>query len=249
MKLGISYLVFDGEELLEFAIKSIRSQVDFISVVYQNLSYFGNRSNPEETLSKIKEIDSLVLYEPNLSLHFKENELNIRNFGLSLSKSADCTHHISSDVDEFYDPDQLKYAKTVVENNFDCSIVFQEYYYKEPTYLVRPCQKYPITFIHPISSQYTMETKFPYSIEITRQLSPNANIKVFDMNEITMHHMSYVRKDIKKKLDNNSNGLFYQKNKFIDNFNKYQLGDKLKIAPDFLYRRTILVENKFGIKV
>ena len=42
MKLGVSYNVFDGEELLESSIKSIRDNVDHISVVYQTISNFGN---------------------------------------------------------------------------------------------------------------------------------------------------------------------------------------------------------------
>ena len=34
MKLGVSYNLFDGEELLESSIKSIRDNVDYVSVVY-----------------------------------------------------------------------------------------------------------------------------------------------------------------------------------------------------------------------
>lgn len=40
-------MVFDGEELLEFAIKSIRNEIDHISVTYQTTSYFGNPADPE----------------------------------------------------------------------------------------------------------------------------------------------------------------------------------------------------------
>ena len=40
MKIGACYMVFDGEELLEFSIKSIRNSIDFISVTYQDFSYF-----------------------------------------------------------------------------------------------------------------------------------------------------------------------------------------------------------------
>ena len=47
MKLGVSYNVFDGEELLESSIKSIRSEVDYISVVYQTVSNFGNQCSEE----------------------------------------------------------------------------------------------------------------------------------------------------------------------------------------------------------
>jgi hypothetical protein len=46
MKLGISYNLFDAEEHLESSIKQIRNSVDFISVVYQQTSNFGDKSNP-----------------------------------------------------------------------------------------------------------------------------------------------------------------------------------------------------------
>lgn len=39
-------MVFDGEELLEFAVKSIRNVIDYISVTYQDVSYFGNKADP-----------------------------------------------------------------------------------------------------------------------------------------------------------------------------------------------------------
>ena len=42
MNLGVSYNVFDGEELLEGSIFQIRNEVDYISVVYQSISNFGH---------------------------------------------------------------------------------------------------------------------------------------------------------------------------------------------------------------
>jgi CRP-like cAMP-binding protein len=56
MKLGISYNLFDGEELLEGSIKQIRQHVDYVSVVYQTISNFGNTCSPEliRLLEKLK---------------------------------------------------------------------------------------------------------------------------------------------------------------------------------------------------
>ena len=41
MKLGISYNLFDGEELLEYSINSVRDSCDHINVVYQKISNWG----------------------------------------------------------------------------------------------------------------------------------------------------------------------------------------------------------------
>ncbi len=71
-KLGVSYNLFDGEDLLEGSIKSIRNHVDYINVVYQNVSNFGNKSetNLEELLKDLKTkglIDDFVEYKPTLN--------------------------------------------------------------------------------------------------------------------------------------------------------------------------------------
>lgn len=256
MKLGICYMVFDGSELLEYAVKSIRNDVDFISITYQTTSYFGNPAEPE-LLSNIKKIeklvDKVVCVENDLKKHHKVNELNLRNLGLSFSREAGCTHHISADVDEFYKPNELQYAKTVMEGDYDCSIVTNEMYYKDPTFMVTPSQNLLVTFIHPVTNEYVVEKPTPTifkKIEPTRRFKNYAKYKVFTKEEITIHHMSYVRKDIRRKLTNSDNGQYYNKlDKFVDDFSKYQLGERVCIVPDFLNRKTKLVENTFGIQL
>ena len=68
MKLGISYNVFDGEELLIYSLLSVRQVAHHISVVYQTTSNYGNE-NPKlkmelEQLQDRGLIDKLFLYEP-----------------------------------------------------------------------------------------------------------------------------------------------------------------------------------------
>lgn len=41
MKLGISINLFDGEELLKPLLVNIRPHVDYINIVYQEVSYWG----------------------------------------------------------------------------------------------------------------------------------------------------------------------------------------------------------------
>ena len=45
MKLGVAYNVFDAEELLEYSINSIREFADYVVVVAQETSNYGN-TNP-----------------------------------------------------------------------------------------------------------------------------------------------------------------------------------------------------------
>lgn len=246
MKLGVSYIVFNGEELLKFAIASIRPVVDFISVIYQTTSYFGNLADPMPVLNQIKGIDQLIHFESDLAIPPQQNELKIRNLGRQLSINAGCSHHISADTDEFYDKDQLAYAKT-----FDCdmSLAYMDLYYKEPTFLVYPASKMMVSFIHPADNEYDIIPKYPFPIDITRRLKKFENFKVFTRQEVTIHHMSYVRKNIRGKLVNTCNGKNYNIDKFVQDFHTYKLGDKVCLLPDFINRRTIEVENKFNINI
>jgi hypothetical protein len=249
MKLGISYPVFHGEELLEYAIKPIRNQVDFVCTVYQNISFNGNPARPEllKTLIDLGDrglVDQIIVYQPDLSMNYKQNEVEVRNLGLDCCRDAGCTHHISADVDEFYKVDELEFAKNSMEG-YDCSMAGMEMYYKQPTWKVTPKTRAVVSLIHSVNLRFDIQAKFPVGIDESRKLN-TLHCRAFRTEEITVHHMSYVRKDIRAKLSNTTHD-YKDRDKFIDQFNKYQLGDRFQLAPDFLIRKTLLVENTFNI--
>lgn len=249
-------MVFDGAEFLPFTTKSIRNNIDFISVTYQETSYFGNKADEDllPTLEKLKSmnlIDELIHYKNDLSIHHKTNELNLRNVGLQASRDAGCTHHISADVDEFYVSDQLEYVKNVMyKEKYNYSVVTMSTYYKDPTFMVYPDQNLLVTLIHPVENEYTLDVNyptFPFHMETTRRLKQYDNYKLFDKNEFKIHHMSYVRKDIRRKFANSDNARFYKLDKFLKTYDNYKLGDRVCLLPDYKNRRTVLVDNIFNI--
>ena len=254
MKLGVCYMLFDGEEFLKAAIQSIRSEVDFVAVTWQKMSYHGNPNNVDlepliNELQKDGLLDQAIFFNPNLNETPKENELKLRNIGLQASRDANCTHHISFDVDEFIKPEQLKTAKNTFGDH-DCSMIENVYYYKKPTWQMTPKIKNNlVSFIHPVTSEYAMVHKYPHRIEITRRLTPSNKIKIYSPDECVMHHMTYVRKDMTKKLKNSVTGGLYKIDKFVEDFHKYNLGDRLIVAPDFLAKKTVLVDNIFNIEI
>lgn len=256
MKLGVSYNVFDGEELLEPSIKSIRDSVDFVSVVYQTTSNFGNPANEglEPMLKSLKEkglIDELFFYKPNNG-EAHQNEVNKRNIGLYLSERERCTHHMSMDTDEFYRSDELDNIKSIMEeNDFDSSACQMVTYYKEPIYRLEPKEDYFVSLIFKIRNgiEYKYGHPFPVLVDPTRRMVTD-NCRVFNRDEIEMHHMSYIRDDINSKFNNSTARINFDAeiNNLINHFNSWEFGNKALVAgkPPKEYD-VVEVENIFGI--
>ena len=90
-KWGVSYCVFDGEELLESSIRSIRDSVDYINIVYSSTSYSYNHINQniEQVVFSLKDkglVDEIIEYKPNAKINLQKNEITKRNIGLKYAK-------------------------------------------------------------------------------------------------------------------------------------------------------------------
>lgn len=277
MKLGVSYNVFDGEELLESSINQIRSEVDYISVVYQSISNYGNECSDKliPTLKELKKsglVDELFHYQPNLNkvdeieattnndkLYFSfiapppVNEIIKRNIGLDLSKKHNCTHHMSIDSDEFYIKDQFRYLKQdMIENDYDSSICEIETYYKQSDYKIEPKDRTHVSLIYKIRNNvnFISNFTFPALVDPTRRMDPG-KYKIYSPDEIQMHHMSYLRKDIRRKVMNSSSRvLFYDAiNLFCDYYNKWEPGmNALMPGSSDAAHKLVKTEDYFKIK-
>lgn len=211
MKLGISFNLFDGEELLKGAIESIREHVDFITVIYQSKSYYGNKCSPQllpllEALQKQRLIDQRLEFKPNLLVPAEYNELTKRNIGMNLSRDEGCTHHISIDVDEFYQPKQFETAKQMMsEGDFDSSFCQMKTYYHSTAYEISPPEEFYVSLFVKIAkdTRFQIVRDYPFFVDPTRRVTLGKH-KMFSREEIQMHHLSYVRKDIRSKLRNSS---------------------------------------------
>ena len=219
MKLGISYSLFDSEELLEYSIKSIRSNVDYVSVVYQTVSYHGEPCNEGlvPLLLSLKSqgiIDELVHYTPFFNddpCCPSHNETAKRNLGLEVSRAQGCDYHMTIDADEFYLSSEFEYMKAVMEQGgFDSGACQHVQYYKDSQYVLDPCEPEYVAAIEKINpdTKYTFMLEYPLSVDPTRKCN-NKNVRIFTRFEVQMHHMSFVRKDIRKKLKNHTSRRFF----------------------------------------
>lgn len=62
-----------------------------------------------------------------------------------------------------------------------------------------------------------------------------------------VHHMSYVRRDIRRKFTNSGIARVLDVEKFVADFESHEVGDRVCLLPDRLNRKTVLVENLFGL--
>lgn len=236
MILGASYNIFDGEELLEGSIKSIRDKVDYVSVVYQNISNFNNNAseNLDMVLKKLKDeklIDELLLYTPKLNLPPHINEINKRNLGLELSKKVNCTHHISMDSDEYYSEKEFSFLKDdIINNGYDSTFSKMLTYYKTNEYILDPPEEYYVSLIYKIRKNidYQYGLNIPIVLDPTRRMMLG-KYKLYNRDEIQMHHLSMVRNNIESKFLNSTANVLYYNNipKLIDEYNKWVYPNKV----------------------
>ena len=214
-KWGVAYSVYDGEELLEASIRSIRSEVDYICVVYQTKSWYGEPAHPElihllNNLQTNQLIDELIEYIPDCNIPAGKQELNKRNMGLRAAQKAGCTYYMTMDTDEFYKSDDLKKAKyTIARENLTHTYCNIFTYGLSPTVFL-PNYCYHCQFFSRLTkfSKHQNDSHATAEVDPTRKLSHipwwRGGSKYFVLPFMGMHHMSYLRKNISKKLTNSS---------------------------------------------
>ena len=215
MRLGISYSVWDGEELLEASITCVRSQAQHINVVWQKESWSGEKCSDdlEPLLLSLKArglVDELIVYpHQGVTHNAAGEERKKRNVGLNAAREAGCTHFMTMDTDEFYVPDEFCKAKELIlARGITHSAVPIYVYWKTPNYRQRDMSSLAVPFIYRItsSSRLSKDEHFPVHADAARHLpyQEGGGDRFFFVTDTAMHHMSYVRKDLGRKLKNAS---------------------------------------------
>ena len=237
MKLGVSYIAFDGIELLEHSIKQIRKHVDYVQVIYQGTSWFGHPIKNEDLITlnslKIKGlVDELTKFQDFIPLKdsransiskAKVYEKTKRELGLKSALRRGCTHYLCMDVDEFYQEEQFAAAKSEIEkNDYGLTAVRFINYVNIPT-LHRGYDPARVPFICKINEKSFMTSRFFVKCDPTRGIASQVKTTHdFDPESITMHHMESIRKDLKTKYEATTRAIFkrYATAALIDNIKK-----------------------------
>jgi hypothetical protein len=209
-KLCMTINAFDASELLDSLISEIRDQVDYVVAFYQKKSYWGNPMDPKdfEELNRLKSmglIDELIEFKGDHNKPSREQETDKRNLGINMMKDRGYSHILNIDADEFYDKDQFRTAKQII-NEKGWPITYWSYvnYYRDfEHYLVYPFRPF-VPGIHSTYFTYTFNGPAPGPTDPTRRILNPINIGtyLFPDEVIRMGHAAWCRRDIRKKLEN-----------------------------------------------
>lgn len=241
MKLAAIYNIWDGDEILPYSIEQIRPHVDLIICVYQNISNFGEVYHPTISANV-----GLFEYVPDISKGGVWNERKKRNYGLEIARAEGCTHFIMLDCDEVYDSEQFKHWRDRAVQ-FDSSACRMITYYKSPDIRLSPLEDYYVPFISRISLDTILgERNYPVRVDPTRSVSTHRNMLIID--EPIMHHFSWVRKDIGRKLRNSSASINWKHriDQMIFDFEQFENTSKMA---GFEQYNWVKCANKFNIQL
>lgn len=212
MRLAFIYHVWDDWELLNHSVNhhilsGCAGPDDLTIVIYSENSNFGEYSKPRNN-----NFTHGFQCEPDLNLRPVDNERNKRNFGLQKARELGCTHFLSLDADEMYDPAEFKADKDRFKNENLLGLVARvKTYFKLPTLTIG----YDVTLvptIHKITPdlKFQWNTRYPFAFDGPKKeirIDPTRQMNIFNGVEITpttMHHYSYIRPDINVKIRNST---------------------------------------------
>jgi len=249
MRLIAVYNVFDGIELLEGSLRQIYSECFKVLIVYQVISNYGESDGCVEGFvrllaSRYRRIQ-LLKFEPDTTLSASQNEKNKRMRGIALARDLRASHFLLIDCDEYYSAREFRRAKQIIRNGgFDSSACRLYTYFKRPTYRLTPLEDYYVPFISSIS--LNLSDDYPVYADPTR-LAKGTSFYEFKQSELMMHHFSWVRLDIEKKLRNSSAKVNWGDKipQMVENYKNFELTD-----PIIYYPGSTLVEvrNQFEIR-
>ena len=246
-KLGYGIIVFDDVCHLRNMLTEVRPHCDVIVLCLQNESYYGVPIRKEvinhvNELVNEKLVDNVIWFNPT-NMHEEEGnhsprfiETDKRNFILDyLQNDAGCSHSMVIDSDEYYDGTDFKNAKDIIDRTDVMKITYCQYinYYRDYIHLmVWPFLCY-VPFITESSYRFSFTNgSFDRPSDPTRRYEIKKDGEryfLMNFNIVKMHHLSWIRQDIKSKIDNWSSRKYFDhavglRERILDRYENYRDG-------------------------
>lgn len=203
MNLIAIYNVFDGLELLKGSIEQIRDQVDGIVIVAQSVSNWGEHDPFVLPYCDMLGATVVIEYSPGRVANFRDAqrmEIGKRQAGITWAREHGYSHFISMDCDEYYTTEGFEQMKKEADGRGGSYHPLRTYY-KNPGWRFENYEKYYVPGIHEIKpGTVTGWHSYPVLVDPTRRI----NERDVRASEVIMHHFSYIRLDIAKKLRNST---------------------------------------------
>lgn len=221
-KLGLNINFFDGGEHLEPILKLIRNYIDVVIVMYQKNSYFGNPILDEDynEMNRLKNngwIDEIIEFSGDIKKDARHQETDKRNIGNNILRDKyKCSHILNIDSDEYYLPNDFKNTIDYInDNKFQYTYCrYINYYHDFGHYIVYPFKNY-VPFICNSNIVFTYNAVNPCATDPSRRIGNNPfyiSTEILSEKIILMHHASWIRKNLRNKLNN------WSAKKYIPNF-------------------------------
>ena len=200
MRLGVTYTVFSGLELLKPSIQNIRPFASHIVVVWSSVSSTGEKAvnyiKPLlDDLVKSKLVDELIEFDPKITakpIEMQDNCRMKREVGRLLCLKAGCTHHLIRDCDEFFDPDQFQSMLDIFPT-VDCTISRIREYVHHPTKRLKNLSGLHVPIVQNIKGKLHRFNIFKVTVDMGRTVSNVESFRIFTSDEFVMHHFTFVR--------------------------------------------------------
>lgn len=173
-----------------------------------------------------------------------ENEMIKRRIGINRAKELGCTHFILMDCDEYYERDQ--FAKAIKFLDGGSGVCRMHTYFKRPTLKLEHPENYFVPFIHRLNPDTQIgNNKYKFYCDRTRVVNEHEVIQVPD-DICMMHHFSWVRKDINKKIQSSSAQDLIQNKGILADYNRPLVSGDWISSYD---QKLIEVPNLFNIQL
>jgi len=204
MKICGIYNAFDSIELLKGSMECLKNDVDLFIIIYQTESNYGEKYNPLDDFDFTKYTNTIChLYTPIRERGGAWNETRKRNIGLDIAREHGCTHFLHLDCDEYYQ-NFAEAKQKFIDSKAKGSVCKILTYFKKPTLRLESPDNYYVPFIHKLytntNSGYQNQIIFPFYADPTRLINEE-NVVLLD---VFMHHFSWIRNDIERKVRNSS---------------------------------------------
>ena len=202
MKLAAIYNVWDGVELLNGSMRSVADGVDLFIIVFQRVSNFGEPFDPSPFIEGIPGKEMILTeYIPDFADASPAlNEKIKRQTGLDIANENGCSHFLHMDCDEYY-MDFVNLKNEFIESGCAGSVCRIYTYFKDPTLRLMNHDNYFVPFIHALGVDTIAGWyKYPHYVDPTRRINVDGDVPIIG----EMHHFSWVRKDINRKIRNST---------------------------------------------